>query len=142
MQKRYQGGSLVGFIVVGVLLALVLIGGLYGLNRYNAQKAAETAEEKSDKGASTDVAKTDETKEDSKSEKKPTDGDQPSSQTTVTQPTDSTQRGGTVADSNSSTAEPTGKLPQTGPADTAAQLLAITSLALATTYYVRSRSRT
>ena len=39
MRGRYQGGSLAGFIIIGVVLALVLVGGLYALNRYTVQQS-------------------------------------------------------------------------------------------------------
>lgn len=42
-QRRLQGGSLGGFIIVAVLLGLVLVGGLYGLQRYNSGDRPQVA---------------------------------------------------------------------------------------------------
>jgi LPXTG-motif cell wall-anchored protein len=41
MRRTNQGGSLAVFIIIGVVLTLVLVGGLYGLNRYNDAQNTE-----------------------------------------------------------------------------------------------------
>ncbi len=134
MRGANQGGSLIGFIVVGVLLALVLIGGLYGLNRYNAQKAAdetavleeEPVKDTKEEGAATErtPAKT----EDSNTTSTPTATDD---RTRTTDPGDATSTPTPAAST---------QLPQTGPTETVFGLLVIGLLTFVGTHYARSRS--
>ena len=140
MRGRYQGGqrgSLAGFIIVGVLLALVLVGGLYGLNRYNAQRSDsetaakdESSDSKSDdtsserKTAATGMQKTT-TDSDTSDDRSRTNDDDAS------KPADD--------DSSTDTAASATHLPQTGPESGLLGLLAVTALAFAVTHYARSR---
>lgn len=135
MRGTNQGGSLAGFIIVGVLLALVLIGGLYGLNRYNAQRAAdevatETAEQ--EKNAADDRQRTSSESEEKRAE--PTT-------TPTADPGDKAAPSSAPAQSGSQTATRTANLPQSGPADTALTLIALGTITFAGTHYVRSRSQ-
>lgn len=137
MRGTNQGGSLAGFIIVGVLLALVLIGGLYGLNRYNAQRAAdevatETAEQ--EKGAADDRQRTSNESEEKKTEPAP-------AQAPAADPGDKATPSSAPAKSGSQTATTTANLPQTGPADMALTLIALGAVTFAGTHYVRSRSQ-
>ncbi len=135
MRGNNQGGSLMGFIVVGVLLALVLIGGLYGLNRYNAQKAAdetavleeEATEDTKDEGAATE--RTPAPAEDEKAA--PTPATTPE-RTRTTDPGDAAPTPAPAAGT---------QLPQTGPTETVFGLLVIGLLTFTATHYVRSRTR-
>lgn len=128
MRERYQGGSLAGFLIIGGLLTLVLIGGLYGLNRYNAQQSGEevaTSDQPEwptgDNEAEKRQAK-DETPEEKKSEEKKTDE------------TKASERPSQPA------APATTQLPQTGPADSLLNLLALGALTFSGVAYIRSRS--
>jgi cytoskeletal protein RodZ len=139
MRGRYksgQGGSLAGFIIVGVLLALVLVGGLYGLNRYNAQKASEeTAAKQEDKKTSQDKTKTNqETAKKDDSDKSKSNSSSSQAQPDI--PKDTT----TSTDSGSSnqTAQ-SNVLPHTGPSDMTIGLLAVTLLSFSAAHFVQSR---
>jgi hypothetical protein len=138
MRERYQGGSLAGFLVIGGLLALVLVGGLYGLNRYNAQKAAEVvaANEAADEPAP-------------EWEKAPEAESEDKGRTTTDPSPESTQNGSAgenraqTDDKDESAQIPTtgvqpNELPQTGPADAVFGFLAVGLLAFAGTHYMRS----
>jgi cytoskeletal protein RodZ len=134
MRRNYQGGSLLGFIIVAVLLGLLLIGGLYGLNRYNAQKAADEAV------ASKEQAKEEEATEPSQTK---TDDAASNEESTTTDPGGQTRTQDAPAANpaaNSSTAGTSGReLPQTGPADSLYVLFVAAALVFAGTHFVRSR---
>jgi uncharacterized surface anchored protein len=131
MRGRYQGGSLAGFIIVGILLALVVIGGLYGLNRYNAEHDKKVATSSNDKTKSSDTKKTDSTKPRSST---PTDTDSTESQPS-TPPASSDETATGTANSNS-------HLPTTGPEMNVFSIIAIGLLSFAGAHYLRSRQRT
>jgi cytoskeletal protein RodZ len=148
MRDRYQGGSLAGFIIIGVLLALVLVGGLYGLNRYNAQKtneqvaANDQSETKTeDKAKEQPTTKVDdkEAEERSQSQTKVT-APRASQESTDSQPKPEPKPAATPTPTQTSTSSRTNThLPQTGPADTLVSLLVVGALTFAATYYMRSR---
>jgi cytoskeletal protein RodZ len=130
MRGRHQGGqdgSLAGFIIVGVLLALVLVGGIYGLNRYNAQKASEeTTASKDDKKTAEDKSKN----SDQTAKKDESDKNQP----------DIPKDNDTSADSSGSnqTAQ-SSTLPHTGPSDVVTTMVTIALLAFAAAHFVQAR---
>lgn len=131
MRERHQGGqggSLAGFIIVGALLALVLVGGLYGLNRYNAQRASEEASQQEEQPA----------KEEQKSEES-TDKDKSADTSSDQSATPAAGSDSSSDTSDNSSAATTANLPETGPADTTISLLALGILSFAFTHYVRSR---
>lgn len=135
MRGTNQGGSLAGFIIVGVLLALVLIGGLYGLNRYNAQRAADevaTETSEQEKNAADDRQRTSNESEEKRAE--PTT-------TPTADPGDKAAPSSAPAQSGSQTATRTANLPQSGPADTALTLIVLGAVTFAGAHYVRSRSQ-
>lgn len=129
MRGRYQGGSLAGFIIIGALLALVLIGGLYGLNRYNAEQSKEIATEETESGTGTGEAAGNE---------EPTPTNDKTDQ-------DSSNSQGSSADADSqensnSDSQASQELPATGPADTFIAAVAVVAATLIVTYYVQGRS--
>jgi cytoskeletal protein RodZ len=138
-----QDGSLAGFIIIGVLLALVLVGGLYGLNRYNTQKASEEVATK-DQATRTSETKQEDT---SKTEQTPKLDDKAAeerseSKTKVTAPRTSQDTAQTnqppAATPTPASNSTSTHLPQTGPADTLVSLFVIGALTFASIYYVRS----
>ena len=129
MRRNYQGGSLAGFIIIAVLLGLVLIAGLYGLNRYNAQKSGdETITASKDEAATEKTESTEATTDDTASNEEQAPAD-PGNQT----------RTDTSSERPAATA-PASQLPQTGPADTLYLLLVVTALTFASVHFVRSRT--
>ena len=130
MRGTNQGGSLAGFIIIGVLLTLVLVGGLYGLNRYNAQRADDQI-----------AADQEKQKQEDKKE-----AEKPAPAATERTPV------GTKSDIPPSTDKPaaspapaqvpaTGtELPQTGPADAFFGLIVLGLVTFASVHYARSRS--
>ncbi len=137
MRGSNQGGSLAGFIVVGVFLALILVGGLYGLNRYNAEQHSKqvAADNKKEEVSSKNNSQQDEqsklkTNESNSSNPNSTSSDDSHAKNQV-----NTSTGTQQAVSNQSNTQ----LPQTGPVDTLAHILAVGLLSFATVYYVQSR---
>ncbi len=132
MRVTNQGGSLAGFIIIGVLLTLILVGGLFGLNRYNAQRAADeiaasekaNSEESSESGATKTEAESTDTSTQSRTEQAPTASTQ-QAQPQATQSTGAAQ---------------SAQLPQTGPADSLIGLIAVAALTFAVVHYTRSRA--
>lgn len=124
-QRRLQGGSLVGYIIVAVLLGVVLVGGLYGLQRYNAgdvQIAGSQDEKSQDKPKDEQPKSKDDAAKDDSSDKK-TDEKPP-----------------VRTDSSDNTATSTDELPATGPESGLLAGLAFASLTYAGTSLVRSHA--
>lgn len=141
MRGRYQGGSLAGFIIIGVVLTLVLVGGLYGLNRYNAEQTKEVAtDEASDTTEKPSSEKVDSDK-DAKSDSKQSQNEE---RVLVPDSEESSDTSGSETSSpdgvNGSTGNTNEELPATGPADAALALLAVFALSFTTAHYVRSRA--
>lgn len=60
IRRTNQGGSVVTFIIAGVILALVLVGGIYALNKHGEQVRKDQAiaaadKERADKEAASNV---------------------------------------------------------------------------------------
>lgn len=128
MRGRYQGGengSLAGFIIVGVLLALVLVGGIYGLNRYNAQKASEET------ATSQDDKKTEDTSKNNDQTAKKDDSDKSTSSGSDNTQPDIPKDSSTSTNSNA--------LPETGPSDVITTMVTIALLAFAAAHFVQAR---
>lgn len=137
MRVTNQGGSLAGFIIIGVLLTLVLVGGLYGLNRYNAQRAAEevaTSDESATEPAPAKEEAATGGTEPTGRERTDTAGgtDSATPAPAPAQPSAPATKGGAATQAN---------LPQTGPADTLGSFVALGLLAFAGAHYARSRAR-
>ena len=132
MRGTNQGGSLAGFIIIGVLLTLVLVGGLYGLNRYNAEKAGvevateeQAGTEEAAPGAATDRERTAAEQERSSTPS----ADAP--RTTASDPGDATPAPAPAPDT---------ELPQTGPTEALYGILVVSLVTFVAAHYVRSRS--
>lgn len=139
MRGSNQGGSLAGFIVIGAFLVLVLAGGLYGLNRYNAeqQKKQEIAQQEEDQPSSTDKkAATSESKSGAPS----SGSDNSNSSEKSTSATDSSSSSSQNSGQTKTGQTGTDQLPQTGPADGLLNIVAITLLSFAVVSYLQSRA--
>lgn len=135
MRDRYQGGSLAGFIIIGVLLTLVLVGGLYGLNRYNAERA------------NTEVAQEDEAEQKASNAEDERPADDETDTAGREQDDEGTSEGGrlnTEPDENESQQESgsqTAELPETGPADSILMLIVVGLVTFAGVHFLQSRTR-
>lgn len=122
MVRTNQGGSVLGFIVVGVLLASLLTGGAYVVHRQTISSIVGGAQSQS-------------TRSNSKSPSNSGSGDT----TPTTNGSNGQQAPTPTPSSNTAPTSNTSQLPQTGPAETISTLFALgflTSLAIA---YYRSR---
>lgn len=150
MARTSQGGSILGFIVVGGVMALLLVGGVYVLQssltpgedgpvavtdfvKDESEKESgnkpETAEEESNDFEAVDPAEDEETSEESEDTESP-------SETPVTGPqnTAGSANGGGLGSSVSPN-----NLPETGVGDTLVAGLILSSVAGVTMAYLRSR---
>lgn len=130
---RYQGGSLGGYIVVAILLALALIGGLYGLGRWNESRQvaennqSEERQPAEENGSTGNSAAQDETKKREEAAKKEREA--------------AAQREAAArAQQNATTSSPSSSnLPVTGPTDDLARAVAILAVTYAGVSYLVSR---
>lgn len=135
-RTNYQGGSLLGFVIVGVLLTVVLIGGLYGLQTYTNGLKKTGDEVAVDTKKAANDKKDDQSTSDS-TDKTPAKTDNNSASNNK----DTTKAAGeTPATSEDATESVSaGELPATGPTSSALQFIGIGVLTFAVTAYVRSR---
>lgn len=135
MVRRYEQGSVVGFVIIGILLTAALVAGVWlarrptDLTQTASNSDSESSSTSEQKDATTDStggnATTDEQLKDTLS--------QQSSQSSTSQSSSSTT-------SSSSSTSSSSALPATGPADVALEMLGATLLAGASVAYLRSRS--
>lgn len=127
MRQTRQGGSSLVFILVGVLLAALLVGGVYALRQQTAQKTVVTPEVRNEPAPASSKDKTD--KAESTSSNTPTDD--------VVSQKDETSKDKKeqTAPVQSSAAE----LPRTGGAETAGVALSVALLSGVIVAYLRSR---
>lgn len=150
MKRTNQGGSILGFVIVGAVLAILLVGGAYGVRhalkpasgnsgqiaREDQSKAPESSTEESSEGST----EGDDSKEESGT------GSGSSSQHEATNGSETTES--SAGASSQPTTQPlptTGhseeapeSLPQTGPVDMFLQFIFLGSLAAALVVYFRS----
>jgi cytoskeletal protein RodZ len=121
MRRMNERGSVVGFIVVGVLLAALAIGGVYALNKYNSSHSTTSSTNTTSDNSSTPADNSTAT---------------PSPQPAATNSSEPSS-GQTQPDQSASTDD--NKLPQTGPVDTIVAFVAAALLAMCMVAYLRSR---
>lgn len=128
-QRRLQGGSLASYIIVAVLLGVVLVGGIYGLQRYNA--------------AQSEVAKRDETKRgtanDKPQDETPATGDDKTSEENAPSSDDTTPEEAPVNESTRNEGAEADELPATGPNDGLLTAVTLAGLTYAGVSLARSR---
>ena len=135
MRERYQGGSLAGFIIIGAVLTLVLVGGLYGLNRYNAEQSSEVAtSDKNDEKPKPSKSEDKKTPSTSDSESTDSSSEMPKEQPRTGVPTDDSQSG-TPSDEGEASE---GELPVTGPSEALGAAVATAVLSFAVVAYIQS----
>lgn len=124
MVRTNQGGSVLGFVIIGGVLALLLIGGAYFVRQQavlppDTGTAPQPTETKPEGDGQQEEQKPDEAKPDEQN------GQQPSQE----QQTQSQNLPGTGAE----------ELPRTGPAESFATIAIFAALAAVTAAYVQSR---
>jgi hypothetical protein len=129
MARTNQGGSIVGFVIIGAVLVLGSAGLLYFVSHRDVSSV------KTPEVSVPATTKTDEKTSDEKKPETPTNSESDTNKdTTNSAPTNETQSQPT-ANSNTSTVE---QIPQTGPADTFVQILVVGLLAGVGVAFVRS----
>lgn len=143
-----EKGALRDFLIIGGLLALVLVGGLYGLNRYNAEQAENGNSEQ----ASNDEAERNDQQTDQQAERERQQAEdrerteresaeaaqRQEDQRKAAAEREQAEQEKEVAAAGSDDSD--NDLPQTGPADTFMAIIAVSALAFAGLHYVRSRN--
>ncbi len=160
-RTRYQGGSLLGYVAVAILLAGLLVGGLYWVQRYN-QSSTDTGivasnddetnnNDEKNTSDSNDTATTETNKETNSSSGSNSDeADSTNSGATSSDDEDTTADENTSAatdqaDGDTSAVDSTeadadvASLPETGPAETLAQTVAVGLVAFSAASYIKSR---
>lgn len=126
--ERHQGGWAASFIIVGAVLVLGLVGGVYYLKQQSdaGQDKAPVAVTTPDESSNQQNDDTDQRNEENKAEQS-AGGTLPGTQ----------QQPLTTTPSPSS--DSAARLPETGPSDTFDKLFAVTSLTVAGVIYLQSR---
>lgn len=124
MARKNQGGSILNFVIIGVVLALLLIGGAYFV-RSNTKLTV-------DKTSSPAPTKVDAPKPSANKESTAPSNSPPSTDKTPNTPVPS----GPTAPS---TPEASNKLPQTGPAETLTTIFGLGLITYIAAAYIRSR---
>ena len=119
MVRTNQGGSVLGFIIIGVVLALLFIGGAY-IIRQQVERSVTSG-----------PIKAPEEQKPQPQPQPPQNDKQPDKTPDTTTPLPQTPPSPTPSTKN--------ELPKTGPAETAGVLLALALLAGASASYVQSR---
>lgn len=131
MTRRYETGSVVGFVLVGILLTALLVGGIwlarhpFGSSDQTATEPATTMPSDPGNDDATSPANTKNKEATTDEELKNTLSQQSSNSSPKTTPASST---------------PSGSLPATGPADVVLEMVGATLLAGTAVAYARSRS--
>jgi LPXTG-motif cell wall-anchored protein len=126
MVKVNEGGSVLSFVMIGVILVLALVSGTYFV-RQKISVSADTSGQTSDTPAAPQPEQKDTPKE-------PTKKEETAKTPEASQPTQSSNN----AQQNTPTT-PTAALPQTGPAETLSVVIGAALLTAASTAYIRSR---
>lgn len=139
MVRTNQGGSILNFIIVGVVLAVLLIGGAY----YVRQKTQTSADTASAPAPSADQ-KTNSSQNSSKKQPAPSQSSDASKDKTTNGDDKKTAPAQTSAPaqapaSSTPPAATSNQLPQTGPGQTLSSIVALGLLGYMTVAYLRSR---
>lgn len=123
---RHQGGWAASFFIIGTVLVLGLIGGVYVLkqqsNKPTEAPVAVTAPEKSSE------------------DNQATQPVKPEQNTEQAQKPDEQSPAATTSQSPAAPSS-TGRLPETGPTDTLGKMIAVTALTVAVVCYFQSRRK-
>ena len=126
MSRIHQGGWVANFIIIGAVLVIGLLGGVYYLRQHNASQEQVAT--------NTDETSTTSTNDTTRDDSANTPIEAPDTRSETTNPK--------AAEPEKNTAEQdtdTDELPTTGPSETAASLMAVTALSFSGASYLRSR---
>ena len=139
MTRRYERGSVVGFVLIGVLLTAALVGGVWfarhpigGSSTQTASDSNSTKDTSNSEKKDTSSASTDSTKATTDEELKETLAQQAAKS--------SSQQSTSTTTNTSSTPTSSSKLPVTGPADTVFEMIGAAMLSGTAVAYIHSRS--
>ena len=142
VRKREQGISVVGFLIVSAVLAVLLVGGIYTVRKTgwfnmtigNSAQAPKTGPSHSHSAPNT-AGKTSQGGSQSQTTASNTSSNPVSSDTSPPQASDNTSQNGSQTGAGSSNAN----LPTTGPDDVASQLIGLGFIVAAVGAYIVSR---
>jgi outer membrane biosynthesis protein TonB len=123
MVRTDQGGSVLGFVVIGVVMAALLVGGVFVMQRQNNPNPTPTPQQPTQQPAEQKPAE-----KPTEDKSKPQPAPQPAPQQNQQAPSQ-------LPSNNASSHE----MPQTGPVETLASAIAILFISGALISYVRSR---
>ncbi len=139
MNTRFnrQGGWVVSFAVVGVILLVALLGSIYFLRQ---QSSSDHQIAKDDSSKTSEKSKTNESDNTSSDSDKTDKNNSTEGQTQREPSTNTSDDQSNPTTSQRSTGDENGSdLPETGPGDVAVHIVAVSLLSFALTSYIRSR---
>lgn len=131
MVRTNQGGSVLSFVIIGVVLVALFVGGAFGVRYLLKPQTSSTGGGTAVTPAPSPKDNRPRTDDSNKSQATPA---VPAPQTSQNNPPSSNPTPATPAPSNTKA-----QLPTTGPADTLATIIAVASLSSVTAAYVQSR---
>ena len=151
MVRTNQGGSILSFVIIGVVLTSLLVGGVYIVHQRADARVAVTQPTPADKTTTpatpgdnapvatpgTNQTTTEPTSPDATSSPTPTPTPSDQTPTPTTLPSGSTDTSSSTPPSSTST--PATALPHTGPAETLGSIIIMGVMTVAVVSYVRSR---
>jgi len=124
MVRTNQGGSVLSFVIVGVILVGLILGGAFFVRQRITQPTMPSQPDPV-------VVQPEKTQQESSPKQEEI--------TEQTATKEESSDSGSLSDDSTTTPGSTVKLPQTGPVETISVLVALTSLSIAGVSYVRSR---
>lgn len=130
MSRTKQGGSVLGFVVIGIVLVLLLVGGVYMVRHYwasGSDVAKVNGPDTSQSGSNSNQKQSSDSANNTDNAPKPASPAQPTAPATPATPAPAQPAAPAPA-----------KLPTTGPADTLASVLVLGAITAAAAAYVQS----
>ena len=138
-QARYQGGSIISFIIVTLLIAALLIGGVVWLRQRGEMARQEASEIAAEQGEGTTPPQEEETQNETQTGSG--SGSTSTSSGSETGSQEGTSGTSSTGESGSTTGTPSSPthLPETGPAEAAMTLIVLALVSYTATRYAMSR---
>jgi len=126
MGRTKEGGSVLGFVVIGIIMAALLVGGVYAIRQLTAQPEPTAGpQEPAPTPSEPDQSEKQNKQNENKSEKQQSSDNKQTTQPEATKP--------------SSGSDQAKELPQTGPHETLLAAVMLATLSIVAVSYVRSR---